>query len=145
ATVFGTSFVDLVPPTEVTGTMFKASTVIAQDPSSETRELQDALDTSYEILTAVEPARLSATLGAFAQALDGRGESLGASLETLDSYLIRLEPLLPQVREDLRLLTTNLTTISEVAPDLLTAVENSFVTTRTIVERKTDLASVLTG
>ncbi len=144
ATVFGTSFVDLVPPAEPSGT-FTASTVIQQDPSSETRELQDALDASYEILTAVEPSRLSATLGAFAEALDGRGDSLGVSLETLDAYLTRLEPHLPQVQEDLRLLATNFTTIAEVAPEMLDAVENAFVTTQTIVDRQADLASVLTG
>ncbi|WP_229051364.1 MCE family protein [Aeromicrobium sp. Leaf350] len=144
ATVFGTSFVDLVPPERPAGT-FQAGSVIQQDPSSRTRELQDALDSSFEILTAVEPARLSTTLGAFAQALDGRGESLGASLVTLDRYLTRLEPQLPQVGEDLRLLATNLTTIAQVAPDLLDALESSFVTTRTVVDRQADLASVLTG
>ncbi|MFT4299567.1 MAG: MCE family protein [Aeromicrobium sp.] len=144
ATVFGTSFVDLVPPENPHG-KFKAGAVIAQDETTETRELQDALDASYEILTAVEPSRLSATLGAFAEALDGRGNSLGQSLVTLDSYLTRLEPQLPQVQQDLRLLTTNLNTVSQVAPDLLDALENSFVTTQTIVERKSDLAAVLSG
>ncbi|GAA1727014.1 MCE family protein [Aeromicrobium alkaliterrae] len=144
ATVFGTSFVDLVPPERISGTL-RSDAVIAQDPSSRTRELQDALDASFEILTAVEPARLSTTLGAFAQALDGRGESLGASLVTLDSYLTRLEPQLPQVGEDLRLLATNLATVAEIAPDLLDALESSFVTTQTVVDHQADLASVLTG
>ena len=150
ATVFGTSFVDLVPPERGAGGVatektLRTGAVIPQDPSTETRELQDALDTSYEILTAVEPARLATTLGAFAEALDGRGESLGTSLVTLDSYLERLEPQLPQVREDLRLLATNLSTIADISPDLLDALENSFVTTRTIVDRQADLATVLTG
>lgn len=146
ATVFGTSFVDLVPPERVaTGETLRAGAVIPQDPSSETRELQDALDTSYEILTAVEPARLATTLGAFAEALDGRGESLGSTFVTLDSYLERLEPQLPQVREDLQLLATNLSTIADISPDLLDALESSFVTTRTIVDRQADLATVLTG
>lgn len=146
ATVFGTSFVDLVPPERgAAGETLRAGAVIPQDPSTETRELQDALDTSYEILTAVEPARLATTLGAFAEALDGRGESLGSTFVTLDSYLERLEPQLPQVREDLQLLATNLSTIAEISPDLLDALENSFVTTRTIVDRQADLATVLTG
>lgn len=146
ATVFGTSFVDLVPPERGTGgETLRAGAVIPQDPSTETRELQDALDSSYEILTAVEPARLATTLGAFAEALDGRGESLGTSLVTLDSYLTRLEPQLPRVREDLQLLATNLSTIADISPDLLDALENSFVTTRTIVDRQADLATVLTG
>lgn len=144
ATIFGTAFVDLVPPESPEGTL-AAGTLITQDPSDETQELQDALDSSYEILTAIEPARLSATLGALAQALSGRGESLGQSIETLDTYLMRLEPLLPQVREDLSMLGTNLTTIAEIAPELLDAVENSFVTTQTIVERQADIAQVLTG
>ncbi|MFT4189611.1 MAG: MCE family protein [Aeromicrobium sp.] len=144
ATIFGTSFVDLVPPEQPHGKL-KAGETIKQDDTTETRELQDALDTSYEILTAVEPARLSATLGAFAEALDGRGESIGDTIVTLNDYLVRLEPQLPKVQQDLQLLAQNLNTIAAVAPDLLDALENSFVTTRTIVERQDDLAAILTG
>ena len=144
ATVFGTSFVDLVPPERTTATL-RTDAVIPQDPTSRTRELQDALDSSFEILTAVEPSRLAATLGAFATALDGRGTSIGDSLVTLNTYLTRLEPVLPQVGEDLRLLTSNLQTVRQIAPDLLDALESSFVTTRTIVDRQADLSAVLSG
>ena len=40
----------------------------------------------------VEPAELNKTLNALATALEGRGDQLGQNLETLDSYLKRLNP-----------------------------------------------------
>ena len=43
------------------------------------------------------------TLNALATALEGRGEELGENLETLDTYLKRLNPQIPQIVDDLRL------------------------------------------
>ncbi|MEH3033450.1 MAG: MCE family protein [Aeromicrobium erythreum] len=105
--------------------------------------MQDALDSTERLLTAVRPAQLSATLGALAQALDGRGETLGLTIETLDRYLARLQPKVPLLREDLRLLARNLDTLADVSPDALDAVRDALVTSRTIVDRRRDLAAVL--
>ncbi|EFQ83008.1 virulence factor Mce family protein [Aeromicrobium marinum DSM 15272] len=145
ATVFGTSFVDLVPPPVPTGERLAAGAVIPQDASSQTLELQDALDRSYDILTSVEPARLSATLGAFADALDGRGEELGSTLESLDSLLGQVQPEIPLIREDLRLLATNMQTVAEIAPELFDATDDSLVAMRTVVEKRAQITSLIAG
>ena len=50
----------------------------------------------YPLLRTVQPADLNMTLNALATALEGRGEQLGENLETLDSYLKRLNPQIPQ-------------------------------------------------
>lgn len=144
ATVFGTTYVDLVRSAGSSGTL-RAGTAIQQARDAQTLELQDTLDSSYRILTAVEPAELSATLGALATALDGRGEQLGGTIETVSGYLGRLEPRLPLLREDLELFARNMTTLAETSPQLLDATRNALVTSRTIVQKRAQLTTLLAG
>lgn len=148
ASVFGTTFVDLAPDPGAaasTSDVLTAGQVIAQDRSASTLELQDALDSTNDVLTAVRPAQLAETLGAVATALDGRGEQIGTTMETLDRYLGRLDGRMPLLREDLRLLATNLQTVANLAPDLLDSVDSGLVTARTIVARRGQLASTIAG
>ena len=144
ASVFGTTYVDLVR-TGAEGGALRAGQVIAQDTSTRTIELQDALDSTDRLLTSVRPAELSTTLGALAQALDGRGEQLGSTLEAVDSYLARLQPRLPLVREDLRLLARNLDTLADVSPDLLDATRDALVTARTVTAQRQQLTQLIAG
>ncbi len=144
ATVFGTTFVDLVPPERRTGVL-TAGTAVPQARDAETLELQDALDSSYRVLTAVEPAKLSATLGALATALDGRGEELGETIETVSTYLGRLEPRMPLLREDLALFASTMSTLADTSPQLLDATRDALVTSRTIVEERAQITSLLSG
>lgn len=148
ASVFGTTFVDLAPGQRAAPSaddVLTAGQVIAQDRSASTLELQDALDSTNDVLTAVKPAQLAETLGAVATALDGRGEQLGTTMETLDRYLGRLDGRMPLLREDLRLLATNLQTVAALAPDLLDSVDSGLVTARTIADRRKQLAATIAG
>ncbi len=146
ATVFGTTSVDLVVPdggdTSVHG--LPPGHVIAQDKSTRTLELQNTLDSTDRVLTAIEPAKLATTLSSIAGAVRGRGERLGGTLETLENYLQRLEPHLPLLQEDLRLAAITLRALADTAPELLDATDNSLTTTRTIVAKRRELAATLT-
>lgn len=149
ATVFGTTFVDLVPigrtsRTATVATGLRQGQEIPQDRSVESVELQDALDSTDRVLSAIEPAKLSTTLNRVADALDGRGRDLGGTLETLDGYLAKLEPNLPLLQEDLRLLGVNLEVLAETSPDILKALDDSLTTTRTIRDKRKQLATTLT-
>jgi phospholipid/cholesterol/gamma-HCH transport system substrate-binding protein len=95
------------------------------------------------VLKAVEPAKLATTLTSIANAVRGKGKRLGGSLETLDTYLARLEPHLPLLQEDLRLAAIDLRTLADVSPDLLEATQQGLATTRTIVAKQDELASTL--
>ena len=57
----------------------------------------------YPLLRTVQPADINLTLNALATALEGRGDEIGENLETVDSYLKRINPQIPQLIEDLRL------------------------------------------
>ncbi len=69
ATVFGTSYVDLVAPDGAVTASLREGQVVDQDRSSRTLELQTTLDSLYRVVTAVKPAELSTTLAAVSSAL----------------------------------------------------------------------------
>ena len=72
----------------------------------------------YPLLRTVEPAELNMTLNALATALEGRGDQLGQNLETVDSYLKRLNPQIPALVEDLRLTASVSDTYADVLPQV---------------------------
>ena len=89
ATVFGTTSVDLVVPDDASTSAqgLPAGHVIQQDKSAKTLELQNTLDSTDRVLTAIEPAKLATTLSSIAGAVRGRGTELGGTLQMLESYL----------------------------------------------------------
>ncbi len=98
-------------------------------------EVEKVLSDLYPLLRAVQPAELNMTLNALATALEGRGEQLGANLETLDSYLKRLNPQIPEIVEDLRLTAKVSDTYADVMPEIAEILRNSITTTGTLEDR----------
>lgn len=147
ATVFGTSFVDLVPPAGAGAATqaLHADAVIPADTTQGTLELQQALDDIDSLVKAVGPAELASAIGSAAQALDGRGLKLGDTIDVANAYLAKLNPKMPLVREDVRKLAENLELVQQVAPDLFQATNDALVTARTIVDQKASLASLISG
>lgn len=143
ATVFGTSFVDLVPGGA--GGTLRAGQQIAQDASAETLELQAILDGLDNVVSALGPAQLATALDNLAGALEGNGEQLGRTIDTLATYLTRLNPQMPLVRENLELLATNLDTLQAYGDDLFDAVDDAAVAAATLVDQEGELTEVVTG
>ncbi|HEX8781254.1 MAG TPA: MCE family protein, partial [Nocardioides sp.] len=94
------------------------------------------------LLRAVEPADVNMTLNAMATALEGRGDQIGANLETVDSYLKRLNPRIPQILEDLRLTAQVSDTYSDVLPEIATILRNTITTTGTLESREAKLKTL---
>lgn len=162
ASVFGTTYVDLVRPgseqgsgrgagsgtrnvASTTTASLRSGAIIPPDRSQGTLELQQALDDIDRLVKALGPARLSAAIGAAATALDGRGAKLGDTLDRLDAYLAKLEPQIPQLRTDVRTLASSLQVVDRVAPDLLDATDDGLVALRTVAAQKAALLAVITG
>ncbi|MEQ4194181.1 MCE family protein [Streptomyces sp. YIM 103828] len=140
-TLFGERFVALVPPKQPSGEALAAGAVIAQDRSSSAVELQQVLDNVLPMLTAVQPQKLSATLSAVSQALEGRGEKLGDTLTTLDTHLAKFNPHLPALNRDLRHLVEVSHVYADAAPDILTALTDFTTTSSTLAEQEGRLAA----
>jgi virulence factor Mce-like protein len=145
ATVFGTSYVDLVTHGRASHEPLRAGAVIPADTTQGTLELQQALDDIDSLVKALGPADLASAIGSVAQALDGRGSQLGTTIDRASDYLARLNPKMPAVREDVRKLAANLELVAQVAPDLLKATDDALVTARTVVTEQAAIATVLIG
>lgn len=139
-TLFGTRYVALIPPEQPSAERLQPGGTIGQDRSQNAVELQQVLDNLLPLLQAVQPAKLSATLTAIAQALDGRGERLGKTLVELDAYLKKLNPSLPALNRGIRELVELTGHYDEAVPDLLSALSDLTVTSRTLADQKANLA-----
>lgn len=140
-TLFGARYVALVPPAGARpgGATLRAGGTIPQDRSKDAVELQQVLDNVMPLLTAVQPQKLAATLGAVATALDGRGTQLGTTLVDLDTYLRKLNPELPALTDDIKQLVTVSHVYADAAPDLVQALTDLTRTSGTIAEERADL------
>ncbi|MEO3765612.1 MCE family protein [Streptomyces sp. B8F3] len=143
-TLFGERFVSLVPPADggTAGETLAAGSVIPQDRSENAIELEQVLDNVMPLLTAVKPAKLSATLTAMADALDGRGEKLGDTLVELDEHLRKLNPHLPTLNRDIRELVELGHLYADTVPDLIKALQDATTTSSTIAEKAEDLGGL---
>lgn len=145
ATVFGTSFVDLVVHGKPATDHLRGGARIAPDRTQGTLEVQQALDDIDRLVKALGPAQLASAIGATAAALDGHGDDLGSLLDGTDAYLGKLGPRMPLLRSDLRKLAANLQLAADVAPDLLKATNDALTTARTVVAEKAAIAMVISG
>ena len=146
ANFFGQAFVDLVPPRgRAPGLGLRDGATIRQDTSRETVELQDLFDKLYRVLTAVAPAKLQVSLGALAEALDGRGTKINSLITRTDAYLRALAPGLPDLRADITAFAQFTETFGRQAPAFLDSVDDLLVTMRTLVARQQQLVELLGG
>ena len=144
-TLFGERYVSLVLPDGAQSPPLRAGDVIPMDRSDSARELERVLDGLLPLLTAVEPQDLATTLGALSQALQGRGEELGQTMVQLQELTGGLRPAIPDLQEDITQLADFARNLDTAAPDLLDALEDFTVTSRTIVEQRTQLRELLTS
>lgn len=105
-------------------------------------EVEKVLSDLYPLLRTVQPADLNMTLNALATALEGRGEELGENLETLDSYLKRLNPQIPQLVDDLRLTAKVSDVYADALPQIAQILRNTVKTTGTLEDRDAKLRAL---
>jgi phospholipid/cholesterol/gamma-HCH transport system substrate-binding protein len=144
-TLFGERYVSLVLPDGPRAQPLSAGDVIPIDRSESARELERVLDGLLPLLTAVEPQELATTLGAMSQALEGRGENLGQTLVRLQQLTSGLRPAIPDLQADITELADFARNVDKAAPDLLDALEDFTVTSRTVVEQRAQLRELLTS
>ncbi|CCH35178.1 MCE family protein [Actinosynnema sp. NPDC047251] len=142
-TLFGERYVNLVVPREADLSDHLADgDVIEQDRSSSAIELERVLDDLMPVLQAVQPEKLATTLTAMSQALDNRGKPLGETLVQLDAYLGQLNPQLPQLKEGISRLADVSNVYADAAPDLVQALSDATVTSRTLVDQRDKLLAM---
>jgi phospholipid/cholesterol/gamma-HCH transport system substrate-binding protein len=142
-TLFGEKYVSLVVPHD------EPATTSLQPGSTIPRthvpvEVQKVLADLYPLLRTVQPADLNLTLNAISTALEGRGEALGGDLVTVDRYLKRINPQIPQLVQYLRLTTKVSNTYADVLPSIAQILDNTITTTGTLEDRHQQLQALFT-
>lgn len=140
-TLFGEKFVSLIVPEGGSSAQPIADGDVIERANLSI-EVEQVLSDLYPLLRAVQPADLNTTLNAVATALEGRGEQLGETLETLDGYLTRFNPELPALIEDLRLTARVSDTYADVLPEVATILRNTITTTTTLEDREDKLQAL---
>jgi phospholipid/cholesterol/gamma-HCH transport system substrate-binding protein len=128
-TLFGEKFVSLDVPRNPSAEPIAAGDTIQRTDVA--IEIEEVLNDLYPLLRTVQPEQLNYTLTAVANVLEGRGEQIGATLETLDSYLGRLNPEIPALIETLTDLGSVSQTYESVVPELTRLLRNTVKTTNT--------------
>ena len=139
-TLFGEKYVELQVPGSPAVAHIAADAVIEQTEVA--IEVEQVLSDVYPLLRTVQPAELGYTLNAMAAALEGRGEAIGESLETLEDYLRRTNPKIPLLVEDLRKLGAVSEVYRDVVPELANLLRNSVTTGHTFVEQETKIEAL---
>jgi phospholipid/cholesterol/gamma-HCH transport system substrate-binding protein len=129
-------------PETPSGESIEAGDTITQ--SEVAIEVERVLSDLYPLLRTVQPAEINKTLNAIATALEGRGEVIGENLETVDSYLKRINPQIPEIVEDLRLTAEVSDTYAAVMPEIAQILDNTIKTTGTLEDREAKVNALLT-
>jgi len=141
-TLFGEKYVSLVPPSAPGAVKLASYDTIQLDRSVAGIEVERVLDDLLPLLQAVRPQDLATTLGALSQALAGRGDQLGATLEQLNTLTGGFRPAIPDLQEDITQLADFSENLSNSAPDLLDALDTLTTTGDTIVDQADELRAL---
>jgi phospholipid/cholesterol/gamma-HCH transport system substrate-binding protein len=139
-TLFGEKYVSLIVPENPAAEHITSADTIPRTAVS--TEVEEVLNDLYPLLTTVQPAQLNMTLNALATALDGRGDELGENLETVDAYLKRINPQIPDLVEDLRLTSEVSDTYADVLPQVAQILDDSITTGQTLEGREAQLTAL---
>ena len=141
STVFGSKFVDLVPPANPSAQPVRANQVI--EGNRVTVEINTIFQQLVSVLSQIEPAKLNQTLGAIAKGFNGKGNKFGQSLEDLDAALSTLNPSLDTLNHEIAVAPTVFDAYSSAAPDLVKTVDNATKISDTIVDQNDNLDALL--
>jgi len=140
-TVFGNKYVSFTSPKNPSPQRITASDTI--DVTSVTTEFNTLFETVVDVAQQVDPVKLNQTLAATAQALNGLGDRFGQSIVNGNHILAEINPQMPQIRQDNRLLADLGETYANAAPDLFDGLQNAVTTARTLNEQQGNLDQAL--
>lgn len=141
STVFGSKYVELVPPAEPSTQALRAGQVLTADHV--TVEINTVFEQLSHVLGKIEPAKLNQTMGALGTALDGRGDQIGQTMADFDAFLAQIEPSLPALERELALAPTVVGTYAEVAPQLVDTLDAVTTISDTLVAEQGNLDTLL--
>ncbi|WP_158886907.1 MCE family protein [Amycolatopsis anabasis] len=141
-TLFGDTYVDLNASGPAAEPLH-AGARVAHDDTAATAQLYTVGRRLYDLVTAVQPAKLSGALGAVADVLRGRGAELGGMIDRAGQLARDAGPLTDTLFADLSQASDLARQLAASAPDLFRALDNAVSLSDTLVQRKEDLRRLL--
>ncbi|MEN3220494.1 MCE family protein [Mycolicibacterium porcinum] len=140
-TVFGAKFVQLVPPADPSPKSMYAGQVL--DATHTTVEINTVFEQLVSVLAQIQPEKLNETLGAMAQAIDGRGDKMGQTMVDLDALLAKIGPSLPTMSHEIAVAPQVFNAYADVGSELMDTVRNATRLSDTVFDRRNDLDAAL--
>lgn len=144
-TLFGERYVSLIVPEGDTAAPIANGDTLHQDKSGNAIEIGELLDGLLPLLQAVPPQDLANTLGALNQALTGRGNDIGLSLERLETIFAGVNTELPNLQQGIKGLADFSQTYADAAPELVNALDNLRTTGATVVEQQNQIRALMSS
>jgi phospholipid/cholesterol/gamma-HCH transport system substrate-binding protein len=141
STVFGNKYIAFSTPKNPDAKRVSKDTTI--QAQGVTTEFNTLFETVVSVAQQVDPIKLNQTLSATAQALDGLGDRFGQSIENGNAILSVINPQMPQLRRDNRLLADLAGVYADASPDLFDGLENAVTTARTLNEQQGNIDQAL--
>ena len=140
-TVFGNKYISFTSPKNPTPQRITPKDII--DVTSVTTEFNTLFETVVDVAQQVDPVKLNQTLSATAEALSGLGDRFGQSIVHGNEILADVNPQMPQIRRDNRLLADLGDVYANAAPDLFDGLKNAVTTARTLNEQQGNIDQAL--
>jgi len=140
-TVFGNKYISFTSPKNPTPQRITPKDII--DVTSVTTEFNTLFETVVDVAQQVDPVKLNQTLSATAEALSGLGDRFGQSIVHGNEILADVNPQMPQIRQDNRLLADLGDVYANAAPDLFDGLKNAVTTARTLNEQQGNIDQAL--
>jgi phospholipid/cholesterol/gamma-HCH transport system substrate-binding protein len=140
-TVFGNKYISFTSPKNPTPQRITPKDII--DVTSVTTEFNTLFETIVDVAQQVDPIKLNQTLSATAQALGGLGDRFGQSIIHGNEILADVNPQMPQIRQDNKLLADLGEVYANAAPDLFDGLKNAVTTARTLNEQQGNIDQAL--
>lgn len=140
-TIFGAKSVDFEPPADPVPTPLEAGTVV--HTSKVTTEINTMFEELTDLLVAIEPEKLNATLGAVSGAVDGRGDQIGRTITDLNAYLKEINPQIETLQRDLSKGSRVANLYADVTPDVMRILDSGTDVGTNIVENQARFEALL--
>ncbi|MGY4711498.1 MCE family protein [Mycolicibacterium sp. CBM1] len=141
STAFGAKYVDLIEPKDPVAKRISAGSIIRS--RNTTTEVNTLFESLVSVVHQIDPAKLNATLSAFAEGLRGQGERMGRAITAANEVLLAINPRSDAMQQGWQSLARFGDTYSAAAPDIIATLRSGTTSSDTVVARRTDLDTLL--
>ncbi|APE18354.1 MCE-family protein MCE3A [Mycobacterium sp. WY10] len=140
STAFGAKYVDMIIPSDGTGTLKPGAVVRSRNV---TVEVNTVFENLQSVVRQIDPAKLNAVLSAVAESVRGKGDRIGQAITDANTVLLAVNPRMPTVQRDWQLFGQTAHAYSDAAQNILSILDNFTTTSQTITEGAGALDSLL--